>query len=46
MKDTFLSNVESKNSILKLKIIELCINGKDYSIADLSKELNKYTDND
>lgn len=40
MKDTFLSNVESKNSILKLKIIELCINGKDYSIADLSKELN------
>ena len=40
MKDTFLNNIESKNSILKLKIIELCINGGDYSIADLSKELN------
>ena len=40
MKDSFLSNIDSKNSTLKKKIIRLCINEGDYSIAELSKELN------
>ena len=40
MKNTFLNNIEGKNSILKKTILGLCINEGDYSIADLSKELN------
>lgn len=40
MNDTFLSNIDSKNAILKQNIISLCINEGDYSIAELSKELN------
>lgn len=40
MKDSFLNNSESKNSALKQKILGLCINDGDYSIAELSKELN------
>lgn len=40
MNDTFLSNIDCKNAILKQKIISLCINEGDYSIAELSKELN------
>ena len=40
MKRSFLRNIDGKNSILKKKIIALCINEGDYSLADLSKELN------
>ena len=40
MNDIFLSNIDGKNAILKKHIIALCINEGDYSIADLSKELN------
>ena len=40
MKDSFLNNIEGKSSILKQKILGLCINEGAYSIADLSKELN------
>lgn len=40
MNGTFLSNIDGKNAILKKDIIALCINEGDYSIADLSKELN------
>ena len=40
MNGTFLSNIDGKNAILKKEIIALCINEGDYSIADLSKELN------
>lgn len=40
MNGTFLSNIDGKNAILKKQIITLCINEGDYSIADLSKELN------
>ncbi|MBO5419959.1 MAG: ROK family transcriptional regulator [Bacteroidales bacterium] len=40
MNDTFLGNIDSKNAILKQNIISLCINEGDYSIAELSKELN------
>ncbi len=40
MKNTFLTNIDGKNGILKKHIITLCINEGDYSIADLSKELN------
>ena len=37
---SFLNNIDGKNSVLKRKIIALCINEDGYSIADLSKELN------
>ena len=37
---TFLKNIDSKNQILKLKILSLCINDGNYSIAELSKEIN------
>ncbi len=37
---TFLNNMEGKNAILKRRILALCINEGDYSIADLSRELN------
>ena len=40
MNGTFLSNIDGKNAILKKHMIALCINEGDYSIADLSKELN------
>lgn len=40
MKTSFLSNIDSKKATLKQKILGLCINEGDYSIADLSKELN------
>lgn len=40
MNGSFLSNIDGKNSILKKSIITLCVNEGDYSIADLSKELN------
>ena len=40
MNVSFLKNKDSKNSILKKQILNLCINEGDYSLADLSKELN------
>ena len=40
MKRSFFSNIDGKNSVLKKRIIALCINEDGYSIADLSKELN------
>lgn len=39
MKDSFLGNIDGKNTALKQKILSLCINDGNYSIADLSKEL-------
>ena len=35
-----LKNLDGKNSSLKQRIISLCINDGDYSLADLSKELD------
>ena len=35
-----LKNLDGKNSSLKQRIIGLCINDGDYSLADLSKELD------
>ncbi len=40
MTGTFLTSIDGKNAILKKQIITLCINEGDYSIAELSKELN------
>lgn len=40
MSNSFLRNIDGKNAILKQKILGLCINDGDYSIAYLSKELN------
>ncbi len=40
MTETFLNNIDGKNAIFKKNILALCINDGDYSIADLSKELN------
>ena len=40
MKGAFFTNLDGKNAILKKQIIALCINEGNYSIADLSKELN------
>lgn len=39
MNASFLNNLDGKNSILKQKILGLCVNEGDYSLADLSKEL-------
>ena len=36
----FLNNIEGKNGIMKQRILGLCINDGDFSIAELSKELN------
>lgn len=40
MVHSFLNNLDDKNSVLKKKILGLCVNEGDYSIADFSKELN------
>ncbi len=40
MKTSFLESIDGKNAILKQKILALCINEGNYSIADLSKEIN------
>lgn len=40
MNNSFLYNTENKNALLKQKIIGHCINEGDFSIADLSKEIN------
>ena len=37
---SFINNLNSKNGLLKQQIIALCINEGNYSIADLSKEIN------
>lgn len=39
MSKTFLTNIDGKNAALKQKILGLCINDGDFSLADLSKEL-------
>lgn len=38
--NTFLNNIEGKGGIMKQKILGLCINDGDFSIAEFSKELN------
>ena len=40
MNSSFLKNSESKNSLHKKQILQLCINEGNFSLADLSKELN------
>lgn len=40
MISSFLNTSDSKNHILKRKILHMCINEGDFSLADLSKELN------
>ena len=40
MNRSFLNNIDGKNSILKQRILGLCIDEGDYSLADLSKDLN------
>ncbi len=40
MKNFFLNSSESKNFLLKKKILGLCVTEGRYSIADLSRELN------
>ena len=40
MSNSFLDRIDGKNSVLKKQILKLCINEGDYSLADLSKELN------
>lgn len=39
MGKTFLTNIDGKNAVLKRRILGLCINDGDLSLADLSKEL-------
>ena len=38
--NSFLDNIEGKGAIMKQKILGLCINDGDFSIAEFSKELN------
>ena len=38
--NSFLNNIEGKGSIMKQQILRLCVNDGDFSIAELSKELN------
>lgn len=40
MRTSFLSSTDGRSTLLKKSIITLCINEGDYSLADLSKELN------
>ena len=40
MNSNFLKNSDSKNSLQKKQILQLCINEGNFSLADLSKELN------
>ena len=40
MKTSFLNSSDGRSASLKKSIITLCINEGDYSLADLSKELN------
>ncbi len=38
--NSFLNDIEGKGAIMKRQILGLCINDGDFSIAELSKELN------
>lgn len=38
--NSFLNDIEGKGAIMKQRILGLCINDGDFSIAELSKELN------
>ncbi len=40
MSNSFLNRIDGKNYLLKKQIISLCINDGDYSLAELSKDLN------
>ena len=40
MNSSFLKNSDNKNSLQKKQILQLCINEGNFSLADLSKELN------
>ncbi len=40
MRASFLNSTDGRSALLKKSIITLCINEGDYSLADLSKELN------
>ena len=40
MRGTFLAQKDNKNSLLKKMILRLCINDGEYSISDLSQQLN------
>ena len=40
MISSFFTNSDSKNSLQKRQILQLCINEGNFSLADLSKELN------
>lgn len=40
MDSFFLRNTDGKNSVLKQRILGLCVNEGNYSLADLSRELN------
>ena len=40
MRLPFPNNIDNKNQLIKQKILGLCINEGNYSIADLSKEIN------
>lgn len=39
MRDSFLNNSTGKTAAIKRQILGLCINGGDYSIAELSREM-------
>ena len=40
MQTLFLNNIDSKNLLIKQKILGLCITDGNFSLADMSKELN------
>ena len=40
MNSSFLKNSDNKNNLQKRQILQLCINEGNFSLADLSKELN------
>jgi len=40
MRGTFLTRKDGKNTIIKKRILSLCINNGEYSISDLSREIN------
>lgn len=40
MTASFLNGIDGKNTILKRQILNLCVSEGDYSLADLSRELN------
>ena len=40
MTKLFSDNLSEKNSIIKQRILELCVNSGDFSMADLARDLN------